>query len=133
MKQLRTYTEAIGIKINNESLLEELYQIGLANHERAQKYQIQLLQIFKTLWTNFDYYSIATGVCLLTVSVILLISVTNLIPSIVVNQMVPEFAPWIVIMSLTTNVCFHGFYYVFPVSYTHLDVYKRQDPYRDHP
>lgn len=113
LKQLRTYTEAIGIKINNESLLEELYQIGLANHERAQKYQIQLLQIFKTLWTNFDYYSIATGVCLLTVSVILLISVTNLIPSIVVNQMVPEFAPWIVIMSLTTNVCFHGFYYVF--------------------
>ncbi|CCD26206.1 mannose-ethanolamine phosphotransferase GPI13 NDAI_0H00320 [Naumovozyma dairenensis CBS 421] len=116
LNQLERYTHTIGIEPPTQEkkrLLEELWQQAQNDTTLGHDYQIELLQLYRDLWTNFDYYSIATGICLLTISVILLVSVTNLIPSIVVNQMVSEFVPSIIIMTLISNVCFHGVYYVF--------------------
>ncbi|CCF59922.1 hypothetical protein KAFR_0I01410 [Kazachstania africana CBS 2517] len=122
LDQLRTYQEIMGISFqdpesneNGRSMNESFFNdiIATGSYELGQKYQSILLEKCKDLWARFDYYSIATGLILLTISVTILILITKLIPSIIVNQMVAEFSPWIVIMCIISNVGFYGIYYVF--------------------
>ncbi|KAL3231769.1 GPI ethanolamine phosphate transferase 3 [Nakaseomyces bracarensis] len=115
LQQLKRYSDIMQISTSedNEVYMNELWNMTSTDINSATLYQEKFLEICKDKWARFDYWSIASGTILLTVSVVLLFSITKLIPSIVVNQMVPEFVPWIIIMSLISNVCFHGIFYVF--------------------
>ncbi|CAB4253003.1 similar to Saccharomyces cerevisiae YLL031C GPI13 ER membrane localized phosphoryltransferase [Maudiozyma barnettii] len=123
LEQLDTYKDKMGIDLEDgfefdgtkehttEQILNRAYLSG--DFELAQKYQTKFLEICKNLWARFDYHSIATGVTLMTISTVLLLSVAKVIPSIVIDQMVPEFTPWIIIMTLVSTACFHGIYFVY--------------------
>lgn len=123
LHQLNTYKETMGIDLEDgfefdgskdhtvEQILNKAFLYG--DFPLAEKYQKKFLEICKTLWARFDYHSIATGITLMTISTVLLIAVSKVIPSIVIDQMVPEFTPWICIMTLVSIACFHGIYYVY--------------------
>lgn len=115
LEQLELYKHTSNMVSNPERsrILEEAWNEAIKNPSLGASYQSQFLEVCKDLWTRFDYWSIGTGIILLSISLALLLAITNLIPSIVVSQMVPEFVPWIVIMSLVSNACLHGLYYVF--------------------
>lgn len=115
LEQLELYKKTSSMVTNPEKnfLLESAWNEAMKNPSLGAAYQKQFLEVCKDLWTRFDYWSIGTGITLLTISLVLLLAITKLIPSIVVGQMVPEFVPWIVTMSLVSNVCFHGLFYVF--------------------
>ncbi|CCK72361.1 mannose-ethanolamine phosphotransferase GPI13 KNAG_0J02820 [Huiozyma naganishii CBS 8797] len=117
MDQLLEYKKTMNLQFpldrhdRMESILDEILEHK--NPASGHEYERQFLEMCKDLWARFDYYSITTGVILMFISLVLLISITKLIPSIVVNQMVPEFAPWICTMSVISNICFFAIYYVF--------------------
>lgn len=123
LEQLNIYKEKMEIDLEDgfefdgskdhsiESILNKAYSSG--DYQLAHLYQGKFLDVCKNLWARFDYYSIATGIVLMTVSVILLIAISKVIPSIVINQMVSEFAPWIMMMTSVSVACFHGIYYVY--------------------
>lgn len=115
LEQLELYKKTSSMVTNPEKnlMLESAWNEAMKNPSLGAAYQKQFLEVCKDLWTRFDYWSIGTGITLLTISLVLLLAITKLIPSIVVGQMVPEFVPWIVTMSLVSNVCFHGLFYVF--------------------
>lgn len=94
-----------------QQLLKQAYEQG--DYEIGKRYQEHFLDICKDLWARFDYYSIATGISLMLVSTMLLVLITKVIPSIVINQMVSEFVPWIFLMAVISNISFFGVYYVF--------------------
>lgn len=114
LEQLQSYKNISGV-INTAEKNEKLESL-LANTtfslDYAPQYQNYFLEACKDMWARFDYYSIATGIALLGISLILLITITKLIPSIVVGQMVSEFVPSIVMLSLVSNVCFNGIFHV---------------------
>lgn len=114
LNQLNLYKETSGIVTNEEQfeLLQNLYNDSINNHLKAQQYQQQLLEICKDRWARFDYWSISTGIVLLTISLILLIITTKLIPAVVISRMITEFVPLIIIMALVTNVGLLGVFYV---------------------
>lgn len=118
LDQLTSYKATIGVLASDdiEKDLSNLLENAKANsdYHLGYKYQVTFLEVCKDLWARFDYWSIGTGIILMAISLVLLLSITKLIPSIVVNQMVPEFAPWIFIMSLVSNAGFYGLYYVSP-------------------
>ncbi|SCU93462.1 LADA_0G03224g1_1 [Lachancea dasiensis] len=114
VNQIRDYNEVSKV-INDprkKEELEELWNSALLDSSKAYEYQQLFLESCKDLWARFDYSSIATGIALLTASLVLLIIITKLIPSIVIGQMVSEFVPSITIISLISNVCFSGIFYV---------------------
>ena len=115
LQQLKRYADVMQLTYTEEleETMSALWRNSTADVFAASQYQQKFLEVCKDKWARFDYWSIASGTILLTISLILLLSITKLIPSIVVNQMVPEFVPWIIIMSLISNVCFHGIFYVF--------------------
>lgn len=115
LKQLRLYKDTIGLPLHpdKEEELESLWMRANEDPDYAPILQAHLLELFKDRWARFDYLSIGTGIILLTISLILLLLITKFIPSIIVNQMVPEFVPWIGLMTLISNACFHGIFYVF--------------------
>lgn len=117
--QLLNYKETIGLEFNDngkKSMINNLLnEISSQNNDftLGHQYEMEFLELCKDLWARFDYYSIATGLIFMTISLILLVTITKLIPSIVMSQMVNEFAPWIALMSLMSNICFFSIYYVF--------------------
>lgn len=120
VNQLLEYKKTIGLEFHNDKInkinnlmdrITEDYDFRLGG-----EYQAYFLELCKDLWARFDYYGIGTGIILMTISLILLLAITKLIPSIVMNQMVQEFPPWICLMSLVSNISFFGIYYVFPKS-----------------
>lgn len=115
LEQLELYKETSLMVTNPEKnlTLSEFWERAIHDLSLGAEYQAQFLEVCKDLWTRFDYWSIGAGITLLSISLVLLLSITKLIPSIVVSQMVPEFVPWIIIMSLVSNACFHGIFYVF--------------------
>lgn len=117
MNQLLSYKESIGLDFHNEKKTRVnnlLNQISLQdNFTLGHQYESEFLELCKDLWARFDYYSIATGITFMTISLILLLTITELIPSIVMSQMVNEFAPWIGLMTVVSNICFFSVYYVF--------------------
>lgn len=115
LEQLELYKKTSNMVTNSEksTMLENAWIEAMGNPSLGAAYQRQFLEVCKDLWTRFDYWSIGTGITLLTISLVLLLAITKLIPSIVVGQMVPEFVPWIVTMSLVSNACLHGLFYVF--------------------
>lgn len=115
LQQLARYQAKSQMAINPEksAALQDLWENAMQDPSAGFDYQVQFLEVCKDLWTRFDFWSIGTGISLLSISLVLLLAITKLIPSIVVSQMVPEFVPWIVMMSLVSNACFHGIFYVF--------------------
>lgn len=115
LNQLSQYRNESHMVIQPErnDVLQQLWDDAMEDPSSGIRYQVEFLEICKDLWTRFDFWSINTGIILLSISLILLLDITKLIPSIVVSQMVPEFVPWIVMMSLVSNACFHGIFYVF--------------------
>lgn len=115
LEQLELYKRTSDMITNPEKAraLEEAWNRAIKDPSLAASYQSQFLEVCKDLWTRFDYWSIGTGIILLTISLVLLLSIMKLIPSIVVGQMVSEFAPWIAVMTLVSNACLHGLFYVF--------------------
>lgn len=114
LKQLVAYRETSNISIdsNKNQMLKDLLDKAILASEFAPQYQQAFLEICKDLWARFDYYSIFTGITFLFISLILLIIIIKLIPSIVIGQMVGEFIPNIIVMSLISNVCFNGIFHV---------------------
>lgn len=122
MNQLLNYKSTIGLEFNNAkqnvitNLLNELVLLKNFDFNLGHQYESEFLELCKDLWARFDYYSIATGIIFMTISLILLVTITKLIPSIVMSQMVNEFAPWIGLMSIMSNICFFSIFYVFRTS-----------------
>ncbi|SCV00875.1 LANO_0F09010g1_1 [Lachancea nothofagi CBS 11611] len=114
LNQIRDYKEVSKVITDStkDERLQELWSKSLLDISVGSEYQKYFLESCKDLWARFDYWSIATGIALLTASLLLLIIVTKLIPSIVIGQMVSEFVPSITIMSLVSNVCFNGIFHV---------------------
>ncbi|CAR23310.1 mannose-ethanolamine phosphotransferase GPI13 [Lachancea thermotolerans CBS 6340] len=111
IKAYKDISRVITAAEKNERL-NELLNESLEDILQASEYQKIFLESCKDLWARFDYFSIATGIILLTASLVLLITITKLIPSIVVGQMVTELVPSITIMALVSNVCFIGIFHV---------------------
>ncbi|AET40299.1 mannose-ethanolamine phosphotransferase GPI13 Ecym_5559 [Eremothecium cymbalariae DBVPG len=114
LDQLQTYNMTSRAITNPQKnvLLQQLWQNSTISAQYGSEYQAALLDTYKDLWARFDYYSIGTGILLLTLFLGLLVTVTRLISSIVVGQMVSELVPTIVVMALVSNVCFIGIFYV---------------------
>ncbi|AAS54616.2 AGR126Cp [Eremothecium gossypii ATCC 10895] len=114
LMQLETYRNTSNSITDSSKLkiLEELKINANSNSSDAGNYQAILLEMYKDLWARFDYYSIGTGIILLIISLAMLITITRLIPSIVVGQMLSELVPTIIVMPLVSNVCFLGVFYV---------------------
>ncbi|SCV04217.1 LAME_0H16688g1_1 [Lachancea meyersii CBS 8951] len=114
LNQIKRYKEVSQVitNLDKEEHLQELWAKALINTSAASEYQRYFLESCKDLWARFDYWSIGTGMFLLASSLVLLIIITKLIPSIVIGQMVSEFVPTITIMTLVSNVCFNGIFHV---------------------
>ena len=113
MNQLLTYKETMGLNIDSSNLSINESLADIKDFNLGHQYQAHFLEVCKDMWARFDYNSIITGIVFMSVSLILLIVITKLIPSIVMNQMVEEFPPWMALMSIVSNICFFGLYYVF--------------------
>lgn len=114
LQQLDLYRRVSGVITNPDKNhnLDDLWVKALRSTAEGPNFQKLFLESCKDLWARFDYWSIATGITLLSISLLLLLSITKLIPSIVVGQMVSEFVPSIIVMSLISNVCFNGIFHV---------------------
>lgn len=113
INQLLTYKEAMGLNIETSNLLINGTLNNTRDFDLGHQYQTMFLEVCKDMWARFDYNSIITGIVFMIISLILLIVITKLIPSIVMNQMVEEFPPWMGLMTIVSNICFFGVYYVF--------------------
>ena len=111
--QLLTYKETMGLNIDTSDLPINGALHDIIDFDLGHQYQTQFLEVCKDMWARFDHNSIITGIVFMVISLILLIVITKLIPSIVMNQMVEEFPPWIALMTIVSNICFFGIYYVF--------------------
>ncbi|CCH58639.1 hypothetical protein TBLA_0A08500 [Henningerozyma blattae CBS 6284] len=114
VQQLHTFKETSNLLTSDDErnlLLDELFEKNLYHD-----YQIQLLEVCKDLWARFDYISIAIGITFLFISLVYLIILTQLIPSIVINKLVTEFVPLIICLIFILNLIFFGTFYVFPTS-----------------
>ncbi|CDO93334.1 unnamed protein product [Kluyveromyces dobzhanskii CBS 2104] len=85
---------------------------ALVSVESHTEFQKMFLEICKDLWARFDFTSICVGIAFMTFSLILLLIVIKLIPSIVVGQMVGDFVGCVVVLSGISNVSFQGIYQV---------------------
>ena len=85
---------------------------ALISVENHPEFQQMLLEICKDLWARFDFTSICVGIALMAFSLILLLIIIKLIPSIVVGQMVGDFVGCVVVISAISNVSFQGIYQV---------------------
>lgn len=114
LNQIRAYKDASNVITSSDKneLLNTLLADAMKDISHAPEYQRVFLESCKDLWARFDYWSIATGIFLLAASLLLLLTITKLIPPIVVGQMVPELVPSIVIMALVSNVCLNGIFHV---------------------
>ncbi|AQZ16598.1 GPI13 (YLL031C) [Zygosaccharomyces parabailii] len=115
LQQLSTYKNTSGMVTSPEKKIEldHLWKIAMEDPSLGPLFQQNFLETCKDLWARFDFWSIGVGIVLMTISLVLLLAITKLIPSIVVSQMVFEFVPWIVVMSIISNACFHGVFFVF--------------------
>lgn len=115
--QLLNYQRVMNLQFNHggETNIQSLLTQIKSNptFSSGETYQRLILELCKNLWARFDYYSIITGIILMTISLILLVSITKLIPSIVMNQMVHDFTSWIILMSIVSNICFFSIFYIF--------------------
>ncbi|GAV47032.1 hypothetical protein ZYGR_0E00430 [Zygosaccharomyces rouxii] len=115
LQQLSNYKNVSGMVTNSErqAELDHLWNLAMENPKLGFDFQRNLLETCKDLWARFDFWSIGVGITLLVFSLILLLTITKLIPSIVVSQMVFEFVPWIIVMIFISNACFQGVFFVF--------------------
>lgn len=115
LQQLSNYKNVSGMVTNSEKQVEldHLWKSAIENPDLGVEFQRNFLETCKDLWARFDFLSIGAGIIILAFSLILLLTITKLIPSIVVSQMVFEFVPWIIVMSFISNACFHGVFFVF--------------------
>ncbi|SCU84828.1 LAFA_0D12244g1_1 [Lachancea sp. 'fantastica'] len=114
LNQIKNYSDVSGVITNFDKAkhLQDLWEKFITDTSTASEYQRYFLESCKDLWARFDYWSIAVGIIFLATSLILLIIITKLVPSIVIGQMVSEFVPTIAIMTLVSNVCFNGIFHV---------------------
>ena len=85
---------------------------SLLSIDDSAKFQFEFLEICKDLWARFDYPSIIVGISFMTFSLLLLLIIVKLIPSIVVGQMVGDFVGCVVVISAISNVSFQGVFQV---------------------
>lgn len=81
--------------------LKEIWDAGDPKdifYSKVLEYQHESLERCKDLWARFDLLSISIGIALLSVSLILLIIYSKLIPSVVISQLTEEIAPSIIAM-----------------------------------
>ncbi|EDO15959.1 hypothetical protein Kpol_1044p18 [Vanderwaltozyma polyspora DSM 70294] len=101
--------------ITNDSTEYILYPVLPENSDYLswKKFQQKILTSYKGFKTVFDYWYLSIGVSFLIISLILLFSMTKLIPSIIVNQMVHQFATYILASSILFNIYLNLLYYLF--------------------
>ena len=106
----------------NDQHIGDLFEQVMKDTTKGRKYQQEFLRICKEKWITFDYWSMGIGMVLLLISVMLLIVITKLIPSVIVNQMVPEFVQSILLMSAISNICLSTVYLVLRRSLSNSDI-----------
>lgn len=105
-KQLKNYLEVSNI-MGSSAKRNKLLSI-----EDPTEFQSIFLETCKDLWARFDFASILVGIGIMAFSLILLVMIIKLIPSIVVGQMVGDFVGCIVVISVISNVSFQAVYQV---------------------
>lgn len=116
IKQLWEYklnNHIVSNDYERELKIEKLYKSSFNNPELAVEFQSEFLDLCKDMWSRFDYYSIVTGITLLTFSLILLVILTQLVPTIVINKLIYDFIPLIFCLIFVSNFSIHGIFYVF--------------------
>ncbi|CCH61206.1 hypothetical protein TBLA_0E01480 [Henningerozyma blattae CBS 6284] len=114
LSQLKHYKDktTISKSRSKNAILQKLWLKAIENPiENGEIYQKSLLKMCQKKWTQFDNLSIVIGIVLLFISLILLIFITKMIPSILVSQMVTEFVHcigrWVLICNFFINILFY--------------------------
>ena len=113
MNQLYTYKKTMGLKIASSNPLMNESLTDIKDFNLGHQYQAHFLEVCKDMWARFDYNRTITGIVFMSILLLFLIAITKLNPSIVMNQIVEKFPPWMVLISIVSNICFFGLYYVF--------------------
>lgn len=81
--------------------------------EKMLDYQNESLDSFREIWATFNNCFIYIGLLLLAASLLILIIVAKIIPSIVFNQLITEFLTFIVLITIFFFVSFNSIFIVF--------------------
>lgn len=123
--QLKKYKDTSNIKKSKSKSkrLDDLWDNVINDPiKNGHLYQNLLFTTCQKKWTQFEILSIIIGISFLSISLILLIFITKMIPSILVSQMVREFVHSIMKSILISNIILDPIFWFFnkPISHEYM-------------